>query len=55
MPSNKISNLLMDLQQSDIQNRAYITTCLVLSKAAQGMTENPLDLRVREAFASKSL
>lgn len=35
VPSNKIPNLLMDMQQSDIQNRAYITTCLVLAKAAQ--------------------
>lgn len=45
VPSNKIFNLLMDMQQTDIQNRAYITTCLVLAKAAQRMTENLFDLR----------
>lgn len=38
----------MDMQQSDIQNRAYITTCLVLAKAAHRMTENPFDLREGE-------
>lgn len=45
VPSNKILNLLMDMQQSDIQNRAHITTCLVPAKAAQRLTENPFDLR----------
>lgn len=48
VPSNKIFNLLMDMQQSDTQNRAYITTCLVLAKAAQKLTENPFDLREGE-------
>lgn len=38
----------MDMQQSDIQNRAYITTRLVLSKAAQRMTGNPFDLKKGE-------
>lgn len=48
VPSNKIFNLLMDMQQSDIQSRAYITTRLVLSKAAQRMTGNPFDLKKGE-------
>lgn len=47
MPFYKIFNLLMDMQQSDIPSKACITTCLVLAKAAQRMTENPFDLRKR--------
>lgn len=48
VPSNKISNPLMDLQQSDMHNRANVTTCLVLAKAAQKLTENPFDLTKAE-------
>lgn len=48
VPSNKIFNRLMDMQRSGTQSRAHITTCLVLAKTAQRMTENPFDLRKGE-------